>query len=186
MSFETDSIEKNVRIIQFSGKHGDWAMWSAKFLAHSSLKRYREVLLDRVVPPKHSDELDPSKEDDKKKIAVRIANEYAYANLLLACTESVSFGVVKSARTADLPEGDAATAWKQLKNRFEPKALVEDFEKDMDDKEDPLKLEVMIERLRNKFNRMQFRKKKEDKKDAEHALFSKGGKSRKQFKGRCH
>ena len=56
--------------------------------------------------------------DDEKK--AREANEKAYSDLILSCTNEVSFGLVEGAITDDNPSGDSALAWKELNEEYDP------------------------------------------------------------------
>ena len=113
--------EKSIRIVQFSGKKKDWRMWRKQFLAVSGKREYKDVLTGIVKVPKASDILDPSKDDDKKKIQARKANDMAYHDLILANEQPVAFNIVDKAVTIDLPNGDAAKAWADLTRKYDNK-----------------------------------------------------------------
>jgi len=115
MSTETEA-EKAIRVIPFNGKHEDWRMWSRKFMARADAKGYKIVLLGNVEVPKDSDNIG----EDQVKANARKLNKVAYNDLLLSCNDEVSFGAVDEAVTNDLPNGDAAQAWKNLLAKFEP------------------------------------------------------------------
>ena len=60
-------------------------------------------------------------------------NAVGYANLLSGMSsKGVGFSIVANARTAELPEGDCAKAYKALKSTFAPGTVAEwvDLEKD--------------------------------------------------------
>ena len=40
-------VEKSVRVVEFSGKKGDWEAWSQKFLSRSQNKGYKALLAPR-------------------------------------------------------------------------------------------------------------------------------------------
>jgi len=103
--------EKTIRVIPFGGKHEDWPMWSKKFLARSRERCYKEVLLGT------SEEATT----DEAKLKLRLSNEKAYTDLLLSCSDEVSFGAVEEAVTDELPDGDAKKAWANLVAKYEPK-----------------------------------------------------------------
>ena len=84
--------EKSIRILTFSGKDEDWDMWSKKFLAMAQRKKYKNVLTGKAAIPREDTVLT---DDDEKK--TREANEKAYSDLILSCTDEVSFGLIESA-----------------------------------------------------------------------------------------
>ena len=47
-------------------------------------------------------------------------NTLAYGDLLLACQEDLSFGIVEELVSTSFLDGDARVAWKNLKRRFKP------------------------------------------------------------------
>ena len=112
--------DKAIRVIPFDGKKEHWHMWSKKFLAKAIVKKYKQVLLGEVTPPPSSEVLNLTTDEGKAKMKIKNANELAYNDLLLSCTDEVTFGYVDEACTDDLPDGDAALAWKNLLNKFEP------------------------------------------------------------------
>ena len=59
-----------------------------------------------------------TKNEGKKAMIARGANESAVADLTLACQDNVSFGIVAKSVTEELPEGDASLAWESLKERY--------------------------------------------------------------------
>ena len=47
-------------------------------------------------------------------------NINAYSNLMLACQDDVTFGIIEEFVSTDFPNGDVRLAWKNLLNKFEP------------------------------------------------------------------
>jgi len=116
--------DKAIRVIVFSGKASEWPVWEAKFLAKASRKGYKKLLIGTEKAPPDSETL---KESDVDQLRLRRANEMAYEELLLSIdgTKSsgrVAFNIVKLAKTDELPEGDAALAWKRLVNKYATKS----------------------------------------------------------------
>ena len=107
--------EKSIRVLTFSGKDEDWDMWSKKFLAMAQRKKYKDILTGKMNIAKEDATL--TNEDEKK---AREANEKAYSDLILSCTDEVSFGLVEGAITEDNPSGDSALAWKELNEEYDP------------------------------------------------------------------
>ena len=71
--------------------------------------------------PVFDEEIDSATKVGKIKSLVRGANDTAYNDLLLLCSDEVSFGAVDGALTSKLPDGDAAKPWNNLVAKFEPK-----------------------------------------------------------------
>ena len=115
----SDLNEKSIRILTFSGKKEDWTMWSDKFLAKASMKGY-DVILDGSIIIKDDDPSTLSTTQKEAQEEAKKLNKRAYNELILACTDKISFGIVKGAKTKLLPKGDAKEAWNRLKVRFEP------------------------------------------------------------------
>ena len=118
MSTSKDKTE-SIRTLPFSGKAEDYNMWSKQFMALARRKQYKDALIGKLQVPKESETLDPNKQQDE--IKAREANEKAYGDLLLSCTDEVSFSIIDSSTSKDLPSGDAAMAWAKLGDKYEPK-----------------------------------------------------------------
>ena len=78
--------------------------WSKTFLSTATSKGYQEVI-------------NPTNE---KVLADEDKNINAYSNLILACQDDVTFGIIEESISTDFPDGDARLAWKNLFNKFEP------------------------------------------------------------------
>jgi len=126
MSDESED-KSSRRLVPFSGEHKDWIMWSRKFLASSSIssRDYKGILAGTETPPADSENLDLTKDEDKIKNRLRKANIRAYSDLLNSMEKMEIFGIVDSARSTELPEGDSRMAWKALVAKFEPKTAAE-------------------------------------------------------------
>ena len=111
--------EKSIRVVTFSGKKKDWRMWSRQFLAIAGKREYKDVLTGKMKVPAKTDVLDPTKDADKKKLKARKANDSAYHDLVLANQTAVAFNLIDNAVSTDLPDGDAAKAWKALNKKFD-------------------------------------------------------------------
>ena len=92
-----------------------------QFLAVSSKRDYKDILLGNVTAPKASDILDETTTDGKEKLKARKANDNAYHDLILANEEPVPFNIVDKSVTTDLPDGDARVAWLALSKKYENK-----------------------------------------------------------------
>jgi hypothetical protein len=90
---------KTIRLIPFCGKVDEWPIWSEKFLAKAKRYGFKDLLLGKLSIPKLYDVFDEMK--------VIELNETA-------------FNIVKGCKTKDYPDGNAASAWEKLKNKYEP------------------------------------------------------------------
>ena len=99
----------SIRIISFSGKRDDWRVWSRKFLAVAEKRGYKKVLTGALL-------LTSTSSTEDKQLGIN-----AYNNLLLAMTETISFGLVDESKSTICPDGDARKAWDKLMKRFESK-----------------------------------------------------------------
>jgi len=112
---------KTIRVITFKGKKNDHCKWSGKFLAAARMKKYADVLLQKVKVPSEDEDIDESNENGKKQMKIRMANEKAFADLILSCEDDISYSIVAGSVTKDLPSGDAGLAWSRLENKYKPK-----------------------------------------------------------------
>ena len=114
-----------IRVLNFSGKKDDWASWSEKFLAKAKRSGIKDVLLGRVQIPKTLDFVDEKTEEGKKQLKIIDLNELAFTELILSIDVSssagkIAFGLVKSCKTKEYEDGNAALAWEKLKKKFDP------------------------------------------------------------------
>ena len=119
-----DDDKSAIKLAPFTGKQTDWSVWREKFIARARRKGYKETLLGKTEVPAESATLEAT---DKTKIAARKANNTAYEDLLLLidgeqASGRVAFNIVRGAKTTNLPDGDAALAWKRLSDKYEPKS----------------------------------------------------------------
>ena len=112
---------KTIRVITFKGKKKDHRKWSGKFLAAARMKKYADVLLQKVKVPSEDEDIDKSNENGKKQMKICMANEKAFADLILSCEDDISYSIVAGSVTKDLPSGDAGLAWSRLENKYKPK-----------------------------------------------------------------
>ena len=113
------NTERSIRVVPFSGKQKDYRMWSRKFLATSTMKGYRDVLLGKTEVPKLVTDLTTT-EGKLGSLAIT-ANERGYSDLLLSLSDEVCFGIIDDARTEELPDGCLRTGWLKLEKKFMPR-----------------------------------------------------------------
>ena len=77
-------------------------------------KKYQGVPTGNTPIPKENAILT---NDEKKKAAE--ANIRAYSDLMLSCSDMITFGIVESAVTNNNPNGDSTMAWKLLKEKYD-------------------------------------------------------------------
>ena len=112
--------EKAIRILQFNGKKEDWLMWADKFLAKATIRGYDEVLEGKLLATGELEEDGTIRKLSKSEEKANDLNKKAYNELILSCSDKISFGIVKSTKTKHLPKEDAKEAWSKLKTRYEP------------------------------------------------------------------
>ena len=106
---------KEFKIVGFSGSVEDWPKWSKKFIAAGKLNRFAGLVDGSVTVPELTDNM------DEKDQAIRDLSQAAYCCLLYSMDEHISFNLVDTAKSENLPDGDAALAWKNLLTRYEPR-----------------------------------------------------------------
>ena len=154
--------EKSIRIVPFSGNKKDWRMWSKQFLAVSGKRDYKDVLEGKTSIPAKSETLDITTDAGKAKMAARKANDNAYHDLILSNKHLVAFNIVDKSVISDLPDGDAALAWKDLKKKYDsktPSTMVSLSEQYHNSKLENLKVDpevwiVHLEILKTKLDQM--------------------------------
>jgi gag-polypeptide of LTR copia-type len=82
-------------------------------------------LLEKLSIPKVDDVFDEISEEGKKMMKVNELHEIAYTELILsidvkASNDSIAVNIVKGCKTKYYPDGNAASAWEKLKNKYEP------------------------------------------------------------------
>ena len=125
-----DAAEKSIKIIHFSGKKDEWQVWSEKFLARARRKNYKGILTgsERVPPVSMSANGEAIERTDAER-RLDNANELAFEDLVLSVdgtTEAgrVAFGIIRSSKTTELPEGDARLAWEKLERKYVSKTAL--------------------------------------------------------------
>jgi len=114
-----------IRVLNFSGKKDEWPSWSEKFLAKAKRSGTKDVLLGRIQIPKTLDFVDEKTEEGKKQLKIIDLNELAFTELILSIDVSssagkIAFGIVKSCKTKEYEDGNAALAWEKLRKKYDP------------------------------------------------------------------
>ena len=106
------------KLMKFTGKRSDFALWKDRFLAHCCMKDCDEVVTTDNLVPKDSDVLDPK---DKDLIKYRKNKKMAYGFLVNMISDPASINAVVGAKTTDLPRGCVRTAFKNLERLYDVK-----------------------------------------------------------------
>ena len=114
-----------IRVIPFCGKSEEWPIWSEKFLAKAKRYGFKDLLLGKLSIPKSDEVFDEVSDEGKKKAKIIELNEIAYTELILSIdvktsSGKIAFNLVKGCKSKDYVDGNAATAWERLKNKYEP------------------------------------------------------------------
>ena len=116
--------ETSIKVIQFSGKQKDWAVWEEKFMARAKRKGFKDLLLGKTTIPKTSEVLDEKSDDDKKKIKIRDLNDLGYSELILSFADSdagnLAFQYVRNSKSKDYEDGNIEVAWSALQKKYAP------------------------------------------------------------------
>jgi hypothetical protein len=122
----TESEERAIKVITFSGNPKHWSVWEEKFMARAKRKGFKDLLLGKVDIPKTSDVLNAEEAGDKKKLRIKDLNELAFEELILSVEGDTKYGrvafqLIKNCKSKDYEDGNAAQAWKRLSEKFSPK-----------------------------------------------------------------
>ena len=114
-----------IRVIPFCGKVDEWPIWSEKFLSKAKRCGFKELLLGKWSIPRADEEIDITSDTGKEKSRIIEMNDIAFTELILSIDVTTSsgktaFNLVKGCKTKDHPDGNAASAWERLKNKYEP------------------------------------------------------------------
>jgi hypothetical protein len=85
----------------------------------------KDLLLRKLSIPRSDKEFDVTSEIGKEKSRNIELNEIAFTELILSIdvktsSRKTAFNLVKGCKTKDHPDGNAASAWERLKNKYEP------------------------------------------------------------------
>jgi hypothetical protein len=81
--------------------------------------------LGKVEIPSSLDVIDEKTEEGKKLLRIGELNEIAFTELILSIDVSksngkIAFGIVKSCKSNEFEDGNAALAWEKLKEKYDP------------------------------------------------------------------
>jgi len=151
---------KYSKVIEFTGKKEDWAVWETKFLARARRRGFKDVLTGKTAIPPESESIDPDTEDGKTKEKAKEQNVLGYEDLMLSIKTDtdegmITFQLIKNCVSDEYPDGNVMEAWKSLKNRFYSKtttskiSLKREFQNmKMDKNENPETYVTKMEGLR--------------------------------------
>jgi gag-polypeptide of LTR copia-type/Zinc knuckle len=104
-------MDVKLKLSMFSGNAKDWKRWSKTFLAKSKLRGYKDTILGS----------EESKKDEPNYQELKTLNDLAHAELLVSCESDLCFAIIENSKSERFPDGDAALAWLNLTEKFEPK-----------------------------------------------------------------
>jgi gag-polypeptide of LTR copia-type/Zinc knuckle len=112
-----------IRVIPSCGKVDEWP-WSEKFLAKAKRYGFKDLLQGKLSIPKFDESFDEDSDERKKMLIHAEINEVAFIELILSIDTKSSegkdaFNWVKGCKSKEDPDGNAATAWERLKNKFD-------------------------------------------------------------------
>jgi hypothetical protein len=114
-----------IRVLNFSGRKEEWPSWNEKFLAKAKRSGIKDLLLGKVEIPTSLDVIDEKTEEGKKLLRIADLNEIAFIELILSIDVSnsngkIAFGIVKSCKSKEFEDGNAALAWDKVKKKYDP------------------------------------------------------------------
>ena len=92
----SDSDDRAIQVIVFSGEPEEWNYWEEKFLVRASKKGFKDVLTGIIQAPDDSETLDLSTAAGKEKNEVKKQNVLAFEELILSIDMSKGEDCVRS------------------------------------------------------------------------------------------
>ena len=114
---DTRNFIKEMRIVEYNGSEDEWLRQSKNFIATTKVKKIANIFDGSTAVPS----LSPNMNDRQK--AIRELNHVAYCCLLHCMNDEICFNLVDTAKTKNLPDGDAAVAWKNLFTMLNPNSM---------------------------------------------------------------
>jgi hypothetical protein len=114
-----------IGVLNFSGRKEEWPIWSEKFLAKAKRSGIMNVLLGKIEIPTSLDLFDKKTKEEKRLLCITDLNEIAFTELILSIDMNnskgkIAFGIVKSCKSKEFEDGNAALAWGKLKKKYDP------------------------------------------------------------------
>jgi len=127
--------DRGPRFEPFDGKPSSLPYYSAQLLATANKRNYGDILLGNTVSALKAVSTASvvlavnRMQDENDAIKTYDANSSTYTGLLLSISPKtdagkVAFSIVENAKSADLPDGNAKTAYDQLEARYRPRILL--------------------------------------------------------------
>jgi hypothetical protein len=112
-------------VIPFCGKGDEWPIWSEKLIAKAKRYGFKDVQLGKLSTPKIDESFVDASDQGKRMLKIIEFNEISFTDLILSIDVKTSNGnialnLVKGGKLKDYPDGNAATGWERLKNKYEP------------------------------------------------------------------
>jgi gag-polypeptide of LTR copia-type len=112
---------KSTRVVPFSGKKEDWDMWQIKHMGRARVRGTYGILMGTEAVPVVAVGVSPTSDEEE----IIELNTIAYNDLLQSVSEAISFNLVRTGITVELPDGSAAQAWKNLCSKYSPNTVAE-------------------------------------------------------------
>jgi hypothetical protein len=111
-----------IGVLNFSGRKEELPSCSEKFLAKAKRSGIKDVLMGKVEIPTSLDVFDKKTEEGKRLLCITDLNEMAFTELILSIDVNnsngkIAFGIVKSCKSKEFEDGNAALAWRKLKKK---------------------------------------------------------------------
>jgi hypothetical protein len=111
-------------VLNFSGKKEEWPTWN-EILSQGQVIWFERCFLGPGTDTENQDPVDERTKEGKKKIEiVDFFYEMAFTKLILSIDAASSagkfaFGIVKSCKSKEYVDGDAALAWEKLSKKYD-------------------------------------------------------------------
>lgn len=157
------SSEKSLKLPTFNGEKEDFAVFWMRFSAYATVYDFVMTLVkggEPDLPASADEQLDPTKDADKKKIAARKRNNVAIANMTMAFSTQAMLALIEQSCTDKWPSGLAYVVMELLFARFRPDDVITRVELrkqlakvSMKVNAKPSTLFEQISSIRNRFNK---------------------------------
>ena len=116
------SSEKSVKLPTFDRAAKNFQIWWMRFIAFVTVYKFNMTISkdapDPDMPASEAEVLDESKDEEKKKIAVKNHNSVVMANLMMVFMNETMMGLVYKAKTKAWPSGLAHLVIKGLFKKY--------------------------------------------------------------------
>ena len=118
----TDACDftKDMKIVKFNGSNDEWPRWSKKFMSVAKIKKFSHVIDGSVEVLSFSNDMQTAQK------MIRETNHVVYCCLMLCMNENNCLNLVDTAKTVNLPGGNASLEYlPNLNSKFFMKCFEE-------------------------------------------------------------